>query len=71
LLLYTDGLDEAYGDYGGHHMAFGLEGIKRTLRECVDRNVDDTVEALFQASNEITQGEGRLDDTTVVLLERT
>ena len=71
LLLYTDGLDEAYGDFNGHHMAYGLEGIKQTLRECVDKSVDDTVEALFQASNEITQGEGRLDDTTVVLLERT
>jgi serine phosphatase RsbU (regulator of sigma subunit) len=71
LLLYTDGLDEAYGDVDGKHVAYGLEGIKRTLRQCADRTVDETVEALFVASNEVTQGEGRLDDTTVVLLERT
>ena len=71
LLLYTDGLDEAYGDVDGRHVAYGLEGIKRTLRDCAQRSVDETVEALFLASNEITQGEGLLDDTTVVLLERT
>jgi hypothetical protein len=52
-------------------VAYGLDGIKHTLRQCADRTVDETVEALFIASNEVTQGEGRLDDTTVVLLERT
>lgn len=70
LLLYSDGLDEAYGDVDGEHTPFGLAGIKQTLQESAGLTVEETVEALFAASNEITGGEGRLDDTTVVLLQR-
>ena len=70
LLIYTDGLDEAYGDVDGQHVAFGIEGIRQTLQECVNRTLEETVDALFLASHEVTHGEGRLDDTTVVLLER-
>jgi serine phosphatase RsbU (regulator of sigma subunit) len=70
LLLYTDGLDEAYGEVDGRHIPFGLAGIKQTLQASAQRTVEETVDALFQASHEITRGEGRLDDTTVFLLER-
>jgi serine phosphatase RsbU (regulator of sigma subunit) len=69
LLLYTDGLDEAFpeGDDENH---FGLEGIVRTLSESVELTLEETLARLFDASADHTQGTGRLDDTSVVLLER-
>jgi phosphoserine phosphatase RsbU/P len=70
LLFYSDGLDEAYGVVDGQHMPFGLEGIKKTLRACVDHSLEDTLAALFDDSHAITRGEGRIDDTTVMLIER-
>jgi len=70
LLLFTDGLDEAYGDIDGRHEAFGLAGIKNTLIQCKDRSLEETLDALFLASHEIPRGAGRLDDTTVLLVER-
>ncbi len=68
LLLYTDGLDEAFpeGDDENH---FGMEGIVRTLSECVELSLEETIERLFDASTDHTQGSGRLDDTSVLLLE--
>jgi serine phosphatase RsbU (regulator of sigma subunit) len=70
LLLYSDGLEEAYGEYDGEHRAFGLEGIKQMMKQCADRTLEETLDSLFLASHEITRGAGRLDDTTLMLLER-
>jgi hypothetical protein len=49
---------------------FGVDGICRTLRACRDRSLEDTMEALFHESRDFTEGEGRHDDTSVVLMER-
>lgn len=69
LLLYTDGLEEAFPE-GDDENQFGVDGIMRTLTESVDLPLEETVARLFDASNEFTQGTGRKDDTSVLLLER-
>jgi phosphoserine phosphatase RsbU/P len=69
LLLYTDGLEEAFpeGDDKNH---FGVDGIIRTLAESQELSIEETLERLFVASDAYTQGSGRKDDTSVLLLER-
>jgi serine phosphatase RsbU (regulator of sigma subunit) len=69
LLLHTDGLEEAFPADDDKNQ-FGLEGIIRTLSESVDLPLEDTLTRLFDASEEYTQGSGRTDDTSVLLLER-
>jgi len=69
LLFYTDGLEEAFPE-GDDENQFGLEGIVRTLAECVELSIEDTLARLLDASSEFTQGSGRKDDTSVLLLER-
>ena len=69
LLLYTDGLEEAFPE-GDDKNQFGVEGIIRTLAESVNLSLEDTMQRLFDESNKFTQGTGRKDDTSVLLLER-
>ncbi len=68
LLLYTDGLDEAFpeNDESNH---FGNDGIVKVLSESVSLSLEETLARLFDASNDFTEGSGRQDDTSVVLLE--
>ena len=71
LLIYTDGLDEAFPAEGDQkHDQFGIKGITKTLQECRHMPLDQTLERLFHDSNLATQGSGRHDDTSVVLMER-
>ncbi len=70
ILLYTDGLDEAFPEHGKEEEQFGEEGIIKTLKECVNLPLQETLERLFENSLEATGGIGRHDDTSVVLLER-
>jgi serine phosphatase RsbU (regulator of sigma subunit) len=70
VLLYTDGLDEAFPEHGSEEDQFGEDGIINTLQDTVDAPLEDVLERLFQDSQEATQGTGRLDDTSVVLVER-
>ena len=69
LLLYSDGLEEAFPE-GDDKNQFGLEGIVRTLSESVELPLEETLARLFDASSDFTQGSGRKDDTSVLLLER-
>lgn len=71
ILLYTDGLAEAFpeGKEDVVHQ-FGEQGIIRVLQETTNLPVSGTMERLFHDSNEFTQGSGRHDDTSVVLVER-
>ena len=55
---------------GNDEDQFGVEGIIRTMAESTDLSLEGTLERLFDASNEYTQGTGRKDDTSVLLLER-
>ncbi len=71
VLLYTDGLAEAFpGGSDDVVHQFGETGIMRVLQKTAGLSVSDTMERLFHDSNEFTQGYGRHDDTSVVLVER-
>ena len=70
LLLYSDGLTDALSDQADNHSAFGVSGICETLRSCRGRPLEETLDHLFQASHAYTNGHGRHDDTSVLLLER-
>lgn len=71
LLLYTDGLVEAFPANGGKHVEFGLEGVHATMRKMRQQPLAACLQALFDDSANFTQGQGRHDDTSVVLVQRT
>jgi sigma-B regulation protein RsbU (phosphoserine phosphatase) len=71
LLFYTDGLTDAMAEGQAEYTAFGIKGIQDTLRSVPgDGALENALAALFQASEAITLGSGRHDDTSAVLLER-
>jgi len=70
LLIFTDGLDEAFPADEDDAEQFGIEGIIKTLQASRDLPLDDALQMLFDDSNAATRGSGRHDDTSVVLLER-
>ena len=71
LLFYTDGLQEAFPDLKPTKVCeFGVEGIKRTLTEQREATAAESLQALFDESEAYTEGSGRHDDTSAVLLER-
>ncbi len=70
LLIYTDGLEEAFPEHSDGERQFGLEGIIASLQSSAQMPLDDALEKLFADSNAFTMGSGRMDDTSVVLLER-
>ena len=70
LVIYSDGLVEAFPLEVGEHREYGIAGIERTLTEYKLRPLPEVLDALFQDSHDFTEGGGRHDDTTVVLMER-
>jgi sigma-B regulation protein RsbU (phosphoserine phosphatase) len=71
LLLYSDGLADAFPVNGVERSdPFGVPGIIRALQEARDRPLLEALAHLFDASHAYTQGEGRHDDTSALLLER-
>jgi len=72
LIIYSDGLAEAFPppQNGEAHREFGQEGLYQTLRDAIEMPLPDALQRLFDASNEFTGGQGRHDDTSVVLAER-
>jgi serine phosphatase RsbU (regulator of sigma subunit) len=71
VLIFTDGLDEAFpADGEQEHDQFGIKGIMKSLQEGRDLPIDQALQKLFDDSNAATKGSGRHDDTSVVLLER-
>ena len=72
MLLFTDGLEEAFpaSAVDAKHDQFGVEGIKETMRQSKDLTLEEALQKLFDDSNAYTKGNGRHDDTSVVLLER-
>lgn len=69
LLLYSDGLDEAFPD-GADDEQFGQAGIIASLKASINLTLEQTLDRLFADSHAATRGAGRADDTTIVLLER-
>lgn len=71
LLFYSDGLAEAFSNApDGSHSEFGIPGITRTLQSSVELPLPVALQQLFDDSNAFTQGQGRHDDTSMLLLER-
>lgn len=70
VLLYSDGLADAFPMEGKEHIQFGEEGIVRSLKASVNDPLEAAVERLFADSNAFTAGSGRHDDTSLVLVER-
>jgi serine phosphatase RsbU (regulator of sigma subunit) len=64
----TDALPPPSASNAG--LAFGTQGLMKTMQDCRKRDLDQTLEYLFQTTTEYTGGLGRHDDTSVVLLER-
>lgn len=70
LLLYTDGLVEAFHDEDNEQLAYGVDGIEQTLVRMGRGPLPQTMQALFDDSFDYTRGAGRHDDTSAVLVER-
>jgi serine phosphatase RsbU (regulator of sigma subunit) len=68
VLIYSDGLQDALPK--DSDVAFGVNGIVKTLRACKDTQLDAALAQLFSESSLFTAGNGRHDDTSVVLVER-
>ncbi|HEV3343766.1 MAG TPA: SpoIIE family protein phosphatase [Pirellulales bacterium] len=69
LMVHTDGILEAMAN-GSAHEQFGTTGIYRVLDACRRKPLEQTLDELFRASEAFTGGQGRHDDTSVLLLER-
>ena len=70
VLLYTDGIIECFDVATQDHHEFGEPGLCRTMQAARDAALPDALQQLFDASLQFTGGQGRHDDTSVVLLER-
>jgi serine phosphatase RsbU (regulator of sigma subunit) len=70
LLLYSDGLADAFPACGEHRRQFGEAGIRGTLRSTAGLAVDQALDRLFADSNAFTRGAGRHDDASVVLIDQ-
>jgi len=71
LLFYTDGLQEAFPEHKPTKTGeFGVDGIKRTLSVQREATAAESLQALFDESEAYTEGSGRHDDTSAVMLER-
>lgn len=70
LLLYTDGLIEAMTSGDGQGLEFGVPGVEATLRRTAGLTLEEAIAGLFQDSLAFTNGVGRHDDTSVVLIDR-
>jgi len=71
MLIYSDGLEEAFPDGNRDFGQYGIEGIEKSLSNSTQLELPDAMQALFDDSHNFTNGIGRHDDTSVVLLQRT
>lgn len=65
LLLYTDGLPDAFND---HDERFGHERIHVALRECAGKSAGDTLNHVLYAMRQHTGPRRGNDDTTIVVM---
>ena len=71
MLLYSDGLTDAFPAGGDVYDQFGEKGIVKCLRSSARASLDSALDQLFLDSQAFTAGSGRHDDTSAVLVERT
>jgi phosphoserine phosphatase RsbU/P len=70
LLLYTDGLTDAFPEGPDGFNGFGVAGIRDALKRCRECTLDHALDFLLAESHAFTGGKGRHDDTSMLLLER-
>ena len=70
ILLYTDGLTDAFPQGQTNYTAFGVKGIEGVLSNSCDAEPERALANLFQASETFTAGSGRHDDTSAVIMDR-
>lgn len=70
LMLYTDGLETAFHNHDGHRR-FGRDGVETSLRNNCENALPAALKALFDDSTRFTEGAGRHDDASVLLVDRT
>ncbi len=70
LLLYTDGLTDAFPEGPHGFTGFGVNGIRQSLQKCREGTLEQALDTLLADSHAFTGGKGRHDDTSVLLLER-
>ncbi len=71
VLIYSDGLTDAFPAGGDVYDQFGEKGIVKCLQSSARTNLDSALDQLFLDSQAFTAGSGRHDDTSAVLVERT
>lgn len=71
LLIFSDGLTDAFPAGGDMYDQFGEKGIIKCLQSAAHLSLDEALDKLFVDSQAFTQGSGRHDDTSAVLVERT
>jgi len=71
VLLYSDGLTDAFPAAGDVYDQFGEKGIVRCMKSAAQASLESVLDQLFLDSQAFTAGSGRHDDTSVVLVERT
>ncbi len=71
LVLYSDGLAEAFPMESKEYGQFGEKGIFASLKASAHLSVEEAMEKLFADSAAFTGGAGRHDDTSLVLVQRT
>lgn len=70
LLIYTDGLVEAFNPDSDDHAEFGIPGVANTMQKCREQDIQTCMQSLFDDSLGFTGGHGRHDDTSLVIVER-
>jgi serine phosphatase RsbU (regulator of sigma subunit) len=70
LVLFSDGIVEAFPAESDASRQFGEAGVAECLAASAGLSLEQTLDKLFVDSHAFTQGSGRADDTSVVLVER-
>jgi sigma-B regulation protein RsbU (phosphoserine phosphatase) len=68
LILYTDGVTEAFAESGE---MFGEEGLERCFQGAPGANAEESIARLFSAVQSHARGAPQSDDITVIALRRT
>ncbi len=70
VLMYTDGLTDAFPQGAANFQAYGVKGIEQSLQRSRATGPKEALDDLFQTSEVFTAGSGRHDDTSAVVLDR-